>query len=113
MSKSNYISVTGLRIKSIWTLPRFYYFAIQSTNQARRADGNISVDVRAINGVQHTITMWESRQKMLKFMMSGAHKKAMKISHLFDDLYSYGYESDTRPSWDEAHRKWLEGIAAR
>jgi hypothetical protein len=39
---------------------------------------------------------------MLVFMRSGAHLKAMKAFHTIATGKTFGYESDKRPSWDEA-----------
>eukprot|EP00980_Cylindrotheca_fusiformis_P024736 scaffold12369_cov97-Cylindrotheca_fusiformis.AAC.2 len=108
---SYYVSVTGLILKSSWYYPKFMYYAVPSTMQAQKAEGNVSTRVTAVNGVQHTLTVWENKKAMRKYMLSGAHRKAMAVSGDVADLESikvYGYESDTIPSWDEALGMWAK-----
>lgn len=71
--------------------------------QAKSAPGNISANGNYVNDIHHTLTVWESRKDMTKFMVSGVHAKAMKVVGDVSDVNSvYGYESDTIPTWDEA-----------
>ena len=76
--------------------------------QARSAVGNISAEGNYLDGVLHTLSVWEDRKSMSKFMASGAHSKAMKIMGeiSLDGAIVYGYESDEIPSWDEAVAIW-------
>ena len=46
---------------------------------------------------------WESREIMLKYLRSGAHLKAMKAFKQIATGPTYGYESESIPSWDEAY----------
>jgi hypothetical protein len=39
---------------------------------------------------------------MLDFMRSGVHLKAMKAFHSIATGRTYGYETDSVPTWDEA-----------
>ena len=45
---------------------------------------------------------------MLIFMRSGAHLKAMQAFHQIATGPTYGYESDTIPSWEEAYKLLTE-----
>lgn len=103
-----YVSVTGLRLPSIWRAPRFWFYAVPSMIQARRAPGNISAQARTIDGVQHTLSVWRSRQDMLAYMKSGAHLKAMKAAHRVAPGATCGYETENIPSWDEAIAYWRQ-----
>lgn len=100
-----YVSITGLRLKSILHTPRFIYHAIPSMMQARAAEGNLLATSKNVNGVQHTLSVWKDRKSMLKFLRSGDHAKAMRS---FDDIATgktYGYEIESEediPTWDEA-----------
>jgi hypothetical protein len=102
-----HVSITGLTLKSRWFLFRFYWHALRSFRQARKTPGNLHASVRVINGVQHTLTVWEDRRAMARFAFSGAHKRAIKA---FPDMATgktYGFESSTIPDWDEVHALWL------
>lgn len=56
-----------------------------------------------MHGYQCTVSAWESREVMLEFMRSGAHLKAMKAFNSIATGRTYGYESESIPSWDEAY----------
>jgi hypothetical protein len=97
-----YVSITGLKPKSILGFFKFWTLAIPSFRQAQTAKGNLSSSVKRINGYQCTLTSWESRELMLDFMKSGVHLKAMKAFHNIATGRTYGYETDSLPTWDEA-----------
>jgi len=105
-----YISVTGFTLKSLIYLPRFTLYSIPAARQAAAAEGNVFSEQCYINGVLHTLSAWKDKKSMRKFMMSGAHAKAMKITREVGELSygtkTYGYESDTIPSWEEAIKLW-------
>lgn len=98
-----YISLTGLKPKSFSAYIRFWFLAIPSFRQAQTAPGNLHCDVRKVKEYQCTITAWESREVMLDYLRSGAHLKAMKAFTKIATGPTYGYESDTIPSWEEAY----------
>jgi len=56
-----------------------------------------------MHGYQCTVSAWESREVMLEFMRSGVHLKAMKAFNSIATGRTYGYESESIPSWDEAY----------
>lgn len=97
-----HISITGLRPKGIIGFIRFWRLAIPSFAQAKGAAGNVFCEVKKMNGFQCTLTAWESREQMLLFMRSGTHLKAMKAFTKIATGRTYGYESDSVPSWPEA-----------
>ena len=103
-----YVSITGLRIKSPLMAPLFAWHAIRSMQQAKRAPACRLAIARRINGVSHTITVWDNRQAMLAFLTSGAHRKAMQAFSRIGTGYGFGYEGETAPSWDKAHQLWQE-----
>ncbi|MEP7264803.1 MAG: hypothetical protein ABI772_09900 [Bacteroidota bacterium] len=72
------LSITRLRIRSIWLLPKFMWYAAKASKQAVAADGIIAEKTFKDRGlVFWTCSIWEDEQKMLNYMRSGAHKKAM------------------------------------
>jgi hypothetical protein len=101
-----YVSITGLCLNSKVHAPRFWWHAIRSMMQAKAAHGVISADARNINGVHHTLTVWESREAMRQFLITGAHMKAMKNFKSIAHGKVLGFESATVPSWDEVHELW-------
>lgn len=101
-----YVSITGLELHGPLSLAKFWWHAAASMMQAKRARGNISASARAIGGVQHTLTVWESKRAMLRFLYQGAHRKAIKAAPKIGTGKTYGYESSRVPSWTEAHEIW-------
>ena len=97
-----YISLTGLKPKNFWRTIQFWRHAIPSFKQVQTASGNLHYGAKQIKGYQCTLTAWESREKMLEFMRSGAHLKAMKAFHDIATGRTYGYEAEQIPSWEEA-----------
>jgi hypothetical protein len=101
-----YVSITGIRLKSIWSAPLFFRHAFFASRQARRAPGNLLIRTRRVDGVLHTLTFWRSREDMLAFMKSGAHREAMKDFHRIGSGGSCGFVADEAPSWEEAVAYW-------
>jgi hypothetical protein len=98
-----YISITGLKPKGVWGLVRFWTLAIPSFSEAKSAKGNLNSAVKKINGYNCTLSAWENRESMLAFMKNGVHLKAMKAFNAIATGRTYGYESDTIPSWEDAY----------
>jgi len=98
-----YISITGLKPKGFFSFLKFWTLAIPSFRQAETSKGNLHTSVKNMHGYQCTVSAWESREVMLEFMRSGVHLKAMKAFHSIATGRTYGYESESIPSWDEAY----------
>ena len=105
---SQYISITGLKPKGILSFIKFWRLAIPSFQQAQKAEGNKFCEVKRINGFQCTLTAWESKEHMLKFIHSGIHLTAMKSFHKIATGRTYGYESNSIPTWNEAFQILME-----
>jgi hypothetical protein len=107
-----YVSVTGLKVKNLWSMPTFMVHASSSMSQAQAAEGNIKAMGTYRKGVHHTLTVWEDKNSMINFLIAGAHAQAMKNADaigLPGGTKVYGYESETIPtSWDEVLKLWEE-----
>ncbi len=101
-----YVSITGLQLKGIRHAPRFWWHAIRSMNQAQAAAGNISAQTRTINGVHHTLSVWQSRQDMRNYLAAGAHAGAMRAYRNIATGKTLGFECETPPGWEEVHELW-------
>ena len=101
-----YVSITGLKLKSVLRWPQFMWFAIRAMNQAKKAEGNISADARSIDGMHHTLSVWQSEAHMRAYLGAGAHLHAMKNFRQMASGSTYGYESVIVPSWAEALELW-------
>ena len=75
--------------------------------QAKRSDGNILAEARTINGVHHTLTVWESEEAMRRFLYRGAHRHAIKAFPSIASGKTFGFVTDAPPRWDQVHEIWL------
>ncbi|MEL7049533.1 MAG: hypothetical protein AAFO75_11340, partial [Pseudomonadota bacterium] len=96
-----YVSITGLELKSSWHALRFWWHAMPSMLQAKKADGNILADARIIGGVRHTLTVWESERAMKRFLYQGPHGKAIRAFPHFATGKTYGFATTEVPSWSD------------
>jgi hypothetical protein len=76
--------------------------------QADTADGILLSQVKQINGIQHTLTAWQSQAHMRAYISKGAHLKAMKVFRKIATGKTLGFETDRIPSWEEVHQIWKE-----
>jgi len=104
-----FVSVTRLRLRSVWLLPRFVLWAQRCARQARRSAGNIEVQLlRDANLAFWTKTAWKDEDSMRDFMLNGTHREAMSKMTLWCDeaaVVHWTQESATLPDWLEAHRR--------
>lgn len=103
-----YVSITGLTLKGPLHLFRFWWHAVRSMRQAKAAPGNVSAEAQTINGVHHTLTVWESEHAMRRFLYQGAHGKAIRAFGSIATGKTFGFETDQVPQWSDVHGLWLE-----
>ena len=106
--KPFYVSITGLKVKSMWKFIFFMRHAIQSKIQAEKAPGLLFLEVRTLNGIQHTLTAWESKKHIQAFVYSGSHAKAIKVFRKIASGKTFGYETSQLPTWEEVCQLWEE-----
>ena len=101
-----YVSITGFRLKSSRHLVRFWWHTLRSIAQARRAPGNLSADMRTVNGVYHTLSIWVDEPAMRAFLITGAHRSAMKAHRTIGTGRTLGFITSYRPDWNAAIQRW-------
>jgi heme-degrading monooxygenase HmoA len=113
-----FISVTRLRIRSLFFMPGFFLHAAQSVRQIRSAAGfreGALLPDRAFTF--WTMTAWDSEEVMRSYMTAGSHKKAMpKLMFWCDEASVVHWEQSEAmlPSWEEADRRMrMEGRASK
>jgi hypothetical protein len=103
------VSITRLRVRAWRFLPGFFYFAFQSSRQAKRAEGNLAI--KLLNDSYRTFwtaTLWSNEAAMKQFMISGSHGRAMrKLLNWCDEaaLVHWTQEAAALPEWPEAHAR--------
>ena len=105
------VSITRLRVRSIWYLPLFLLHAIRTSAQAQKAEGVLGAQTRfEKNNVVWTKTVWQDEALMKKYRGSGAHLVAMRLlSEMCSEASVARWTQDTAdlPTWEEAHRRIL------
>jgi hypothetical protein len=107
-----FVSVTRLRLRAMRYLIPFAAYSLLSSRQARRSKGNLGLKLlRDANRTFWTLTVWLSEEEMRRFMMSGAHRRAMpRLLNWCDEasVAHWNQESSTLPASDHAHRSLVE-----
>ena len=78
--------------------------------QAENASGNCHA-ATGNRGLRHfvTLTAWESREDMLLFMRNGAHAQAMRKNDQYaKSVLTCSFESESVPTWEEAHERLIK-----
>lgn len=102
-----FVSITGLRVKSWLFYPQFFWLAGAAMNQARQAPGLIDADTRTINGVHHTLSVWENETAMRAYLSAGAHLQAMRAFRSIASGKTVGFTTAHPPDWSEVHDIWV------
>jgi len=105
------ISITRLRIRRWWYLPRFIWASLHSAKQAARADGNLHVAL--LNDRDRTFwtaTSWRDEAAMKAFMHAAPHGPVMRRLLNWCDqasLVHWTQDAADLPPWTEAHRRLM------
>jgi heme-degrading monooxygenase HmoA len=71
---------------------------MRSAKQAKASIGLLKMDTIYAGGTDFcTLTVWESKEQMLKFRDTGAHAVAMQLSSKMGEGYTTGWECDVIP----------------
>lgn len=104
-----FVSITRLRIRSVWFMPQFALHALSSQRQCKRAtgflDGSLLPDRRL---TFWTMTLWRDQADMRAYITGGAHLKAMpKLLDWCDEasIVHWTQDSVSPPSWEEADQR--------
>jgi len=104
-----FISITRLRIRSIWFLLPFLRTNQAALRQLKRESqfikGKLLIDRKL---TFWTMTAWASEKDMRAYRNSGAHLKVMpKLIHWCDEAHvaHWSQDNDALPDWHEAYRR--------
>lgn len=96
------ISISKLKLKSIWKFGAFMKYTAKSVQQLNKSK---CLDFKAnIALTEHyTYSLWENQQDLHAFSTWGEHRKAVKNARRFTkEIKTYTYEGDSFPGWKEA-----------
>jgi len=107
-ARSVYVSITGLELKRKRHTFRFLWHALRAVRQARHARGILKAELNTINGVRHTLTVWESEADMRRFLYQGAHRAAIRVFPNIATGKTFGFTTTEVPGLDDVHALWHE-----
>ena len=113
-----FVSITRLRIRSLWFMPGFMLHATRSLGQTRGAAGFLSGSLLADRDRAFwTMTLWDSAESMRAYMTSGSHRRAMpKLMRWCDEasVVHWTQADAAAPAWADADRRMrAEGRASK
>ncbi|RYY14643.1 DUF3291 domain-containing protein [Methylobacterium sp. WL6] len=101
-----FVSITRLRIRSWRFMPPFVVDTLRSLSQTKAAPGLIGGSLLADRKRTFwTLTLWTDQSDMRRYMISGAHRKAMpKLLDWCDEasVVHWTQEAEDIPTWNEA-----------
>jgi heme-degrading monooxygenase HmoA len=104
-----FVSVTRLRVRSLFYLPQFIVWALKSSRQARRAEGFLGGRLlREARNAFWTLTVWRDDAAMNAYRTQGAHRGAMpKLLESCDEasVVHWTQETPDLPSWLGVHER--------
>jgi hypothetical protein len=107
-----FISVTRLRVRSVFSLPKFMLANKASVRQLYQTKGFLGgKELVDKNFTFWTLTMWNDETSMREFRNSTAHRKAMQKLPFWCSEASYFHwiqEEAVLPSWHIASQKLLQ-----
>ena len=107
-----FVSITRLRLRSVYVLPSFARLFLRTRRQIRTARGFQGGSILADRSwVFWTMTAWDDQEAMRDYMTSGAHRTAMpRLLDWCDEaaVVHWVHPEEALPSWPEAHRRMRE-----
>jgi hypothetical protein len=96
------ISLTYLKLKSIWKFFPLSYNAMHIVRQTRAQEGFVKMKSMGFGYHHYTLSVWDGEKDLKEFSRSGAHLRAMKKSNsLASEIRIYTYHDEKIPSWKE------------
>ena len=104
-----FVSVTRLRIRALRFIPGFAFHTLQTRTQVQRAAGFLGGSLLPDRDRAFwTMTLWRDEAHMRRYMVAGAHLKAMpKLMDWCDEasVVHWSQEGERLPDWREADRR--------
>jgi heme-degrading monooxygenase HmoA len=107
-----FVALTRLRVRSLRFLPSFFWQAFRASRQARRAPGNLGVELHVAARLAFwTMTAWQDEAAMNAYRIAPPHLHAMpKLLEWCDEasVAHWNQDSPDLPSWADAEKRMAE-----
>jgi hypothetical protein len=101
-------AIGGLRIRGLHLAPEFYLFASMALRQARKDPACQYATAFKRDGLDFSLTLWDSPAAMKRYAQTGAHARLLgRADRLAEVFYFHHFACETPPSEKEAHARWL------
>lgn len=98
-----YITLTSIRLKSVWKFFKLSYNGLQISRQCKNEKGFAGMKNTGFGKDQFTMSRWETEEDRSRFYRTGAHANAMKkTADMASELATYSYEAEDFPDWKTA-----------
>jgi hypothetical protein len=95
-----YVTVTSLKLRSVWGFFKLSLFGLKISQQAKVEKGFIAIKNTGFGLLHYTLTQWQTEEDLKRFARTGQHQIAMKESmKLATEIRTYTYASETMPDW--------------
>ncbi|MCC7159609.1 MAG: DUF3291 domain-containing protein [Ignavibacteria bacterium] len=99
------VTVTSIRLKSVWYFFRLSLFGLKISRQAKSAKGFIKMEKNGFGYDHFTLSVWESEEDINRFARSGKHLEAMRqTGSIASEVRSYTFRTNTLPGWNEVKK---------
>jgi heme-degrading monooxygenase HmoA len=107
-----FVSVTRLRVRSLFYLPQFIVQALKSSRQAQRSPGFLGGRLlREARNAFWTLTVWQDATAMDAYRTQGSHRSVMpKLLDWCDEasVVHWTQETPELPAWNEAYQRMAQ-----
>ena len=99
------ITITSLKLKSVWNFFRLSLYGLKISQQAKTEKGFIIMKNTGFGYLHYTLSCWKSDEDAKRFARTGAHQEAMKkSSSIASEIKVYSFTGDQMPDWTEAKK---------
>lgn len=103
------ITITSLKLKSLWNFFSLSLYGLKISQQAKRQKGFIKLKNTGAGYLHYTMTSWEREEDAKFFARSGAHLEAMKdAAKIATEVRIYTFSGEQMPTWKEAQALVIE-----
>lgn len=96
------VIITSIELKNPFKFFVFAYYATQVVKQLKTSNHK-DFKNKGFWTKFYTMTLWNNETDIIAFAKSGAHLESMnKSKSIAKEIWTYTYETDNLPNWDEA-----------